>query len=148
MGIPLQIWFIILVALALQVRPRPEVDGAEAGTWPLGDATKRLRHEESPDGQDRREALLDVAHRPTCLLQVSRELAVARVAVLPEQLGVGAVQLQLGHERGVQPHRPLTVDPAHDDIGRHVQRGGLAEAPARVRVEAADRRAGGPDVRR
>ena len=47
--------FIILVALAHQVRSRPEVDGAKAGKWPLGDAPKALLHEESPDGQDRRE---------------------------------------------------------------------------------------------
>ena len=68
-----------------------------------------LRH-----AQDRLEALLHVADQPLGFLQLRRELLVRRFAVARQDVGVDAVEAQLGHRRLVERRGPLVAYLAHD----------------------------------
>jgi hypothetical protein len=84
------------------------------------------------DHQDRREALLDVLHRPARFLQVLRELAVLAVAVLLEHRRVRLVELDARHDGAVERRRPAAADLAHDDVGRDELRRRRLDVPARA----------------
>jgi len=90
------------------------------------------------DAQDRVEALLHVADQPLGLLQLRRELLVRRFAIARQDIGVDAIEAQLGHRHLVERRGPLATDLAHDHVGDHVVRLVLGECRAGSRAQAAD----------
>ena len=96
----------------------------------------RLRY-----AQDRLEPLLNVADQPFRFLQLRGELLVRSLAIAGEDVGIDAVQPQLGHRRLVKRRDPPSPELPYDHIRNHIVRLGLGKAGAGARVEACDQRA-------
>ena len=74
--------------------------------------------------QDGLETLLDVLDQPARLLQLRGHLA-ARTAIVLQDVGIHAVDAELGDRIRVQGGDPYILDLAHDDVGHDVAGFGL-----------------------
>src|SRR6266478_3859454 len=93
----------------------------------------RLRHPE-----DGFESLLDVANQPFRLLQLRRELLIRRVAIAGEDVGIDAVQPQLGHCGIVERRNPLAPYFPYDHVRDAIVRLGPGKRSAGTWIEACD----------
>ena len=96
----------------------------------------RLRY-----AQDCLEPLLDVADQPFRFLQLRGKLLVRSLTIASEDVGVDAVQPQLGHRCLVERRHPPSPELPYDHVRDHIVRLGLGKAGAGARVEACDQRA-------